>query len=108
MISIDSEIQHSLGQQAAIDRMQSLVASLSQRFPEQVHQVTMHLSDHQIDVGFAAYGYNIRWSAEVFDDVVQLHGEIPDSAAPFRNKMEATVVSRVEAGLREIAWSKSA
>lgn len=96
MIEINSEIQHSLGQDAAVQRMHQLVASLSQRFPQQVHQVRLHLRDHRIDVSFAAYGYVVQWQAEIYDDQVSLRGKIPDSARKFRSKIEQSIVARVE------------
>lgn len=99
MINIESNIQHCLGQEMAVERMHQLVATLSQRFPQQVHQVKLHLKDHRIDISFAAYGYVVHWHAEVFDDQVALFGRIPDLAAKFRRKMEQAIVARVEAAL---------
>ncbi|MCC7334105.1 MAG: polyhydroxyalkanoic acid system family protein [Pirellulaceae bacterium] len=99
MIEIESSIQHSLGQELAVQRMHQLVASLTERFPSQVHQVRLHLKDHWIDVSFAAYGYLVHWKAEVYDDQVALHGRIPDSASKFKRKIEEAILSRVEPAL---------
>ena len=99
MIEIESSIQHSLGQDLAVQRMQQLVASLAQRFPQQVHQVQLHLKDHWVNVSFAAYGYVVQWKAEIYDDQVTLTGHIPDSARKFRRKIEQAIVERVEAVL---------
>lgn len=76
-----------------------MVATLTQRFPQQVHQVSLHMKDHRIDVSFAAYGYLVSWRAEVYDDQVSLMGFIPESARSFQGKMEQAVVSRLEAAL---------
>lgn len=99
MIEIESTIQHSLGQELAVQRMHQLVASLTQRFPQQVHQVQLHLKDHWIDVSFAAYGYVVRWKAEIYDDQVTLTGYLPDSARKFQRKIEQSIMQRVEAML---------
>ncbi len=96
MIEIESNIQHSLGQELAVQRMHQLVASLTQRFPQQVHQVRLHLKDHWVEVNFAAYGYMVQWKAEIYDDQVALHGRIPDSARKFKRKIEEAILSRVE------------
>ena len=96
MIEIESSIQHSLGQELAVKRMHQLVASLTQRFPQQVHQVRLHLKDHWVEVSFAAYGYMVEWKAEIYDDQVTLHGKIPDSARKFKRKIEEAILSRVE------------
>ena len=99
MIEIHSSVQHSLGQQEAIARIHQLVASMTQRFPQQVHRVELLMQDHQVDVSFAAYGYIVSWKAEVYDDEVSLTGELPDSARKFQGKMEQAVISRIETAL---------
>lgn len=99
MIAIESRISHGLGQQAAVERIHQLAASLSQRFPQQVHQVQLQLQEHCVDVSFAAYGYVVAWQAEIQDEAVVLHGKIPDAARPFKNKIEQAITARVEATL---------
>lgn len=99
MIDIESRISHRLGQQGAVERIHQLAASLSQRFPQQVHQIQLQVHDHCIDVSFAAYGYVVAWQAEILDEAVVLHGRIPDAARPFRNKIEQAITARVEASL---------
>ncbi len=99
MREIQASVQHCLGQEEAIIRIHQLVASLTQRFPQQVHQVSLHMQDHRFDVSFAAYGYLVSWRAEVYDDQVSLLGLIPESAQKFARKMEQTVVSRLEEAL---------
>lgn len=100
MIEIHSTIQHCLGQEEAIARIHQMVATLTQRFPQQVHQVNLHMKDHRVDVSFAAYGYLVSWRAEVYDDQVSLLGLIPESAKKFQGKMEQAVVSRLEMTLQ--------
>lgn len=99
MIEIQSAVQHSLGQEVATARMHDLVTSLSQRFPQQVHQIQLHLRDSRVDVSFAAYGYVVSWQADIYDDEVKLKGKIPDSAKKFQAKIEESIIARVEATL---------
>lgn len=100
MIEINTAVQHCLGQEEAIARIHQMVASLTQRFPQQVHQVNLHMKDHRFDVSFAAYGYLVSWRAEVYDDQVSLMGHIPESASKFKSKMEQAVVTRLEEALQ--------
>ena len=99
MIEIESNIQHSLGQEIAVERMHLLVATLSQQFPQQVHQVQLHFKDHRVEVSFAAYGYVVHWKAEIYDDQISLYGRIPDSAKKFKGKIEQAILARIEAAL---------
>jgi hypothetical protein len=108
MIQIESNIQHSLGQDGAVQRMHQLVASLSQTFPQQVHQVQLHFKNHRIEISFAAYGYVVHWQAEIYDDQVSLIGRIPDSASKFKGKIEQAIVARVENALLQVAPSRAA
>ena len=99
MIEIKSSVQHCLGQTEAVNRIHQMVAGLTQRFPQQVHQVQLHLIEHRVDVKFAAYGYIVQWHAEIYDDQVSLTGQIPDSAKRFRAKIADAILSRVESTL---------
>ena len=99
MIEINTTIQHCLGQDEAVSRIHQMVTSLSQRFPQQVHQVQLFVSEHRVDVSFAAYGYIVAWHAEIYDDQVTLVGKIPESAKKFQSKIEQAIVTRVEATL---------
>ncbi len=108
MITIESSVQHCLGQKMAVVRLRELIADLSQRFPQQVHQVKLNINAHVMNVSFAAYGYVVHWSAEVFDDQVSLVGQIPDSAAPYESKMEQAVVARLEECLTQAVWARAA
>ncbi len=108
MIEIEASIQHSLGQELAVERMHRLVASLTQRFPQQVHQVQLHLKDHWVDVSFAAYGYVVHWKAEIYDDQVALHGRIPETARKFKRKIEEAILERVESVLVMSAMRRAA
>jgi hypothetical protein len=100
MIEIQSSVQHSLGQEEALARVHQLVATLTQRFPQQVHQVQLHMKDHRVNVSFAAYGYVVSWHAEIFDDQISLLGQIPESARKFQTKIEQAILMRLEESLR--------
>ncbi len=99
MIPIETKVPHGLGQAAALERMHELVASLTERYPQQVHQVQLSLRANHISVRFAAYGYIVEWEADIEADGILLAGRIPDSAKPYRNKIEQAITARVEAAL---------
>ena len=99
MIQIETSVPHQLGKTVATNRIQNLVGTLSQRFPQQVHQVQLRLSEHHVDVSFAAYGYMVQWQADIAEDRILLHGSIPDTAKQFQHKIEQAIVARVEDSL---------
>lgn len=105
MIEIESRVNHRLGRTGATTRVKEFVGSLPDRFPQQVHQVTMQFHDDCVEVQFAAYGYLVSWKAEVKDSCVILQGVIPDSAWKFQHKIMQTAVDRISEVLQPNAVS---
>ena len=101
MVEIHSVVQHHLGRAVALDRMHQMADSLSQRFPQQVHQVSSAWHGDKLNIRFAAYGFLVQWDAVVQESQVALLGQIPDAARAFRSKIEQTIVARLEAVLSE-------
>ncbi|RMF40992.1 MAG: hypothetical protein D6753_10535 [Planctomycetota bacterium] len=96
MIELHAEVQHSLGQERAIERVRQLVATLTEAFPQQVHRVQWHARNQSVFVQFVAYGFPVSWRADIYDDIVSLSGAIPDSARSVRRKIIEATVARVE------------
>lgn len=96
MLEIETLVCHGLGQADAMDRMHQMVDSLPERFPQQVHQVRSAWEDNMLHIRFATYGYIVQWKATVKADQVELVGQIPDAASPYKSKIEQVIVSRLE------------
>ncbi len=96
MIEIQAEVQHGLGQETAILRVQELVATMTEKFPQQVHRVQWQACNQRICVQFVAYGFQVFWQADIYDDAVTLSGRIPNSARGVRNKIIQATVARLE------------
>ena len=101
MVEINTLVSHRLGRIDALDRMHQMVDSLSQRFPQQVHQVRSSWQDNKLNIRFAAYGYLVQWEAVVLEEQVSLLGQIPDTARVFKGKIEQAIVSRLESVLSD-------
>ena len=99
MVEINTLVSHRLGRIDALDRMHQMVDSLSQRFPQQVHQVRSSWQDNKLNIRFAAYGYLVQWEAVVLEEQVSLLGQIPDAARVFKGKIEQAIVARLESVL---------
>lgn len=97
MVEIETSVSHRLGDQAALDRLHDMVDSLEERYRDQVHRVETQWNGNELEISFAAYGYNINWHATVLSDRIALSGRIPAAARPFRGKIEQAIVARVEA-----------
>jgi hypothetical protein len=106
---VQRNVTHRLGLSEARNRLRELALGLSNEYPDQVHQVEIHWDDNQLSVYFAAYGFQYHWDAKVFSDRIELLGRYPESANVYRNKIEKTVVGKVEDILAEaVAMRKAA
>ncbi len=99
MVEINTLVTHRLGRASALDRIHQMVDSLSQRFPQQVHQVRSTWDDNKLNIRFAAYGYLVQWEAVILEEEIALLGQIPDAARVFKGKIEQAIVSRIESVL---------
>lgn len=96
MVEIETSVSHRLGDQVALGRLHDMVDTLEDRFRDQVHRVQSQWNGNELDISFAAYGYNIKWHATVLSDRIALTGRIPSAARPFLGKIEQAIVARVE------------
>ena len=89
-------IPHQLGAAEAKTRLCSFVGSMMREYPDQVHQLEMKVAGNELQVRFSAYGFEYDWMVSISDDSVALMGRFPESANPYRSKIEKTVVGKVE------------
>ena len=108
MVEIHTLVSHRLGRIAALDRMHQMADSLSQRFPQQVHQVSSSWNGNKLNIRFAAYGFLVQWEAIVQEQQIALLGQIPDAARAFKSKIEQAIVSRLENVLSEATSASAA
>lgn len=96
MGQIQKLIPHQLGAVEAKTRLCSFVGSMMREYPDQVHQLEMRFAGNELQVRFSAYGFEYDWMVNVTDDLIELTGKYPEAANPYRSKIEATVVGKIE------------
>lgn len=89
-------IPHQLGSVEAKTRLCSFVGSMMREYPDQVHRLEMKLADNDLQVRFSAYGFEYEWVVSISDDSIELSGRYPESANPYRAKIETTVVGKIQ------------
>jgi hypothetical protein len=108
MMEIETSVSHELGDKVALDRLHDMVDSLEDRYRDQVHCVQSQWNGNELDISFAAYGYNINWHATVLADRIALTGRIPSAARAYRGKIEQAIVARVEAVFQDAKLRRAA
>ncbi len=99
MPQIRAQVMHELSMGDVEQRLDQWIESLESRYPTQVRNVRHEWKDEQLHFAFHAYGFEVSWIATVFARHVDLIGEIPIAARMFEDKMERTLVSRIEEAL---------
>lgn len=101
MGQIRNIIAHQLGAAEAKSRLCSFIGSMMREYPDQVHKLEMKFSGLELAVKFSAYGFEYDWTVLVGDQDIELVGKFPDTANPYRGKIEKTVVGKIEDVLSE-------
>lgn len=89
-------IPHQLGAVEAKTRLCSFVGSMMREYPDQVHQLEMKFAGNELQVRFSAYGFEYDWMVAISDNSIELTGRFPETANPYRSKIEKTVVGKIE------------
>jgi len=101
MGQIRTIIPHQLGSAEAKSRLCSFIGSMMREYPDQVHNLEMKFSGPELQVKFSAYGFEYDWTVYVGDREIELTGKFPETANPYRGKIEKTVVGKIEDVLSE-------
>lgn len=91
MPAFQVEVPHQLGQQQALERLQAFVQKVADRYKDQVSKVDGNWEGNVLNFALTTYGFNITGSLTVEDTAVQLKGQIPFAALPFRGKIEHSI-----------------
>ena len=87
MPAFTAEVPHTLGQQAARERLEHFLDRIGEKYKGQIGEITGTWADDTLNFVFTTFGIKITGSMEVQDDKVILSGELPFSAMMFKGKI---------------------
>jgi len=97
MPEFKTEIPHTLGQQAAAERLKGFVDAIRERYKDQVSAVQGEWKDpHTLEFGLTTFGITISGQLNIQEELVRVTGQIPIAALMFKGK----IVSGIEEGLQ--------
>lgn len=99
MPSFQTEVRHELGKEAAKERLKQFVDHLRTRYKEQVSDVQGEWHDDLLDFRLTTYGIQINGKMVVFEDRVQVDGEVPFAAVMFKGKISDSIREGLEKAL---------
>lgn len=100
MPAFSTEVPHTLGKEAATEKLQGFVETASERFQGQVSEFEGNWNDSVYDFRLKTYGFAISGTMTVEDSRVVLDGTIPMAAMMFKGKIEKSFASELEKVLR--------
>jgi hypothetical protein len=98
MPNFNLDVPHSLGRDAAIERLKTFMDKVRHR--DDVSDLEETWNENVQSFSFKTYGFKIEGAATVEEDRVKLDGKLPLAAAPFRGKIEGSIREGLEKTLQ--------
>lgn len=89
-------IDHSLGEQEALERIKGMLSQVKENYGSQVSDLEEHWTDNGGSFSFKAMGFKISGDLTVTDSKVMIDAEYPWAAKPFQGTIETTIRERAE------------
>jgi hypothetical protein len=99
MPSFQAEVPHTLGQQAARERLDTFLQRIGDKYKGQISHLDGAWEDNVLNFGFSTYGIKISGKMAVEDDKIVMDGELPFSAMMFKNKIVGGIQDALQKAL---------
>ena len=96
MPKTDLTVEHSLGKDEALTRLQGMLESVKENYGSQVSDLEENWTDDGGTFSFKAMGFKISGELTVEDDNVRIDAEFPWAAKPFQGTIETAIRERAE------------
>lgn len=99
MPTFSTEVSHSLGQQAATERLMSLMEQMKAKYEDQVEDLEGSWSGNQLSYSFSTFGMDIKGTITVLEAAARVEGHLPFAVMAFRGAIEQQLRSELEKAL---------
>jgi hypothetical protein len=89
-------VPHQLTQDEATGRIQRLLAQVKEDYGDRVTDLTETWTGNNAEFSFRAMGFNVSGKLAVEPGKVEMKGNLPFAAMPFKGKIESTIRERAE------------
>jgi putative polyhydroxyalkanoate system protein len=96
MPAMNVEVPHSLGKDAAIAHLQSLMEKIQEHYKDQVKDIQQSWEGDTLNFSFKTFGMTISGTLVVGDDKVTMNGKLPIAAMAFRGQIEGGIRQELE------------
>ncbi len=100
MPGFGAEVSHTLGCDAATERLKGFADRLRQRYKDQIKNIEESWDEEgRLHFAFKSMGMKIKGTITIDDDGVKLEGSLPFAAIAFRGKIESEIRRQLEKAL---------
>jgi putative polyhydroxyalkanoate system protein len=96
MPSLSISMPHSLGADAATERLKTFFEKLKSRHQDKVSNLEEQWNGNRLDYSFSTFGFNIKGDLTVEPDEIKVNGSLPFAAMMFKGKIEQSVREELE------------
>ena len=99
MPGFSTEVPHQLGQDGARERLKSFLDKISEKYKDQISDLTGDWTGNTLNYAFSTFGIKIDGSLDVEADKVSMKGNLPFAAMMFKGKIENDIKAALEKAL---------
>ena len=94
------EVQHSLGKDQAVEKLQGFSEKIKDTYQAEISEVEERWTeDGRLEFSFKAMGFKISGNAIVEQHLVQMDGSLPLAAVMFRGAIEKEISNKLREAL---------
>jgi hypothetical protein len=94
-----TEVNHSLGKEAACEKLRSLVDQMRDQYAQQLKDADGAWQDNVLDFRITTHGLKVNGTLTVDEHAVRLQGSLPLAAMMFKSQIVASVRAALERAL---------
>jgi len=96
MPAMKVEVSHSMGKEAAMERLKTLMDKIQEHYKDQVKDVQQSWDGDKLNYSFKTFGLKITGTVSIEEDKVTLDGKLPIAAMAFRGQIENSIRTELE------------
>lgn len=99
MPGFSTEVPHTLGKAAAIEKLKGFAERIEAKFKDQISSMKGDWADNVFKFAITTYGFTITGTLTVEETLAKLDATLPFAALAFKGKIEQSFASEVKKAL---------
>ena len=96
MPGFNTEVPHSLGKDAALEKLKGFLDQVKERYPKEISDIDGSWTENVLNYEFTTFGIKIDGTLTVEEQVVKMDGNLPFAAMMFKGKISDSIKVALE------------